>query len=160
MIRPSLKSSLVWIPHKKCFFLLERMHKNKKEKVGWRSKTLIYHLLGARKKCLNHAWGLFIWCGVHDMLITLGCAMMDIYAEDSLLMGIARPCLDAYVAHFLRALETLTAQWSSSNILTPKMSLESMFRRKITITSELLSLWVSSSPITCLWSTDESVRTN
>jgi len=32
MIRPSLKGNLVWISHKKCFFLLERMHKNKRRR--------------------------------------------------------------------------------------------------------------------------------
>lgn len=52
--------------------------------------------------------------------------MMDIHTPDSFLVGISRPCLDAYVVHFLRSLEMLTAQIFSWNVLTPKMSLGCM----------------------------------
>ena len=52
--------------------------------------------------------------------------MMDIHTPDSFLVGISRPCLDAYVVHFLRSLEMLTAQIFSWNFLTPKTSLGCM----------------------------------
>jgi hypothetical protein len=46
--------------------------------------------------------------GVHGVLTTLGCIVMDRHIGDSLLV-ITIPCLDGYVSHFLWKLETYVA---------------------------------------------------